>query len=58
MATETNPVHWTKTPGGYQLKGHTLVRAGRTWRLFCENGREYDLGRRASFDHAEAHITG
>ncbi len=49
--------HWTKTSTetstGYELAGHRLVKSGRRWRLFVDDGREYDLGTRASFDTAE-----
>jgi len=50
---QTNTAHWTKTSTGYELAGHRLVKSGRRWRLFVDDGREYDLGVRASFDTAE-----
>jgi len=47
---------WEKTSAGYRLGGHTLTRSGRVWKLTLADGSEHVLGRRASFDHAEAVI--
>jgi hypothetical protein len=30
-----------------------LRKRGRTWMLVLSDGREFDLGRKATFDHAE-----
>jgi hypothetical protein len=48
-------MHWTKTTRGYRHTcGHELKRVGKSWRLVRADGREFALGRRASFDDAEA----
>lgn len=48
---------WTKTSTGYEaLDGRAIVaRTGKTWTLTLDNVA-YDLGHKASFDHAEAII--
>ena len=49
--------HWTKTQTGYCLEGGPvdaeLARVGSRW-VLRSCGREVDLGRRATFDTAEA----
>lgn len=47
---------WEKTPSGYRMMTEageaTLTKSGRTWVLEIA-GQRVDLGRRASFDHAD-----
>lgn len=52
--------HWTKTNNGYRLGGHRLIRTVRdgkpVWTLHRADGVTFPLGRKASFDTAEAHL--
>ena len=49
---------WTKTASGYELTSHgaMLTKVGARWTLALADGRTFDLGRKASFDHAERAI--
>ena len=53
-------LHWTKTPTGYELRGHTLAatltRLPGRWSLEVA-GETHDLGKLASFDAADAIVT-
>lgn len=44
---------WQKTPTGYAMAGHELAKVGKRWILTTATGETYDLGRKATFDHAE-----
>ncbi len=49
---------WTKTTDGYETRATTgerieLLRSGRRWLLAVAGEQVADLGRLASFDHAE-----
>lgn len=59
LQTKTTAPAWTKTSEGYQLKGglgsgSTLKKSGRTWVLVTPDGNEVQLGKRATFTHAES----
>ena len=48
---------WAKVATGYTWRGHRLERDGRLWTLTLANGERHELGKRASFDHAEGIIS-
>lgn len=60
MKTNEVKIAWAPKSGGYTMdaggKTFDVRKVGKTWRLFADGVEISDLGRRASFDHAEGEL--
>lgn len=56
-AANTRPARWTQVAEGFDLidgpVAASLRKNGKRWHLHIEGREPIDLGRRASFDHAD-----